>query len=126
MTTMSASEYHAAVRDGWAEEVFVAHVVQLAQSNGWHVAHFRPARTKQGWRTAMTGDKGFPDIVAARDGVHVFAELKTDKGRTSPEQTGWLDALSWNRQSMRTPDWEPTLVCLWRPSDWEQIVEVFR
>ena len=122
---MDATEYAKAVRDGWKEEVFVAHVVQLAQMNGWMVAHFRPARTSQGWRTAMTGDKGFPDIVAARDGVVVFAELKTEKGRASPEQVAWLDALG-HAPSMRTPDWEPTHVYLWRPHDWEQIVDVFR
>ncbi len=113
---MDATEYAKAVREGWKEEVFVAHVVQLAQMNGWMVAHFRPARTAQGWRTAMTGDKGFPDIVAARDGVHVFAELKTDKGRLSHEQANWLDNLKGNGQH----------VYLWRPGDWEQIVDVFR
>lgn len=114
---MTADEYAQAVRDGWKEEVFVAHVVQLAQTHGWMVAHFRPARTAQGWRTAMTGDKGFPDIVAARDGDVVFAELKTDTGRVRPEQKAWLDAL--------TPTIEGPNVYLWRPSDWEQIVHRF-
>jgi len=118
---MDATEYLAAVRDGWAEEVFVAHVVQLAQSNSWLVAHFRPARTAQGWRTAMTGDKGFPDIVAARNGVHVFAELKTDKGRVSPEQKSWLAALAFVGNARAANH-----VYLWRPKDWDQIVEVFR
>lgn len=81
-------------------------IIELAKVLGWHVAHFRPARTKHGWSTAMQGHKGFPDLVLARSGRVVFAECKSEKGRLSDEQVSWLDALAGAE------------VYVWRPADW--------
>lgn len=94
------------------EDGFTAAVLQLAKLRGWRSAHFRPARTATGWRTAVAGDgKGFPDLVLIRNGVLVVAELKTDRGQTSPEQDDWLGAF-------QAAGIEATV---WRPSDWETI-----
>jgi hypothetical protein len=90
------------------EAPFVDRVVDLAKRTGWLVTHFRPARTQRGYRTAIQGHKGFPDVVLARDGVVLFRECKTDTGRLAPEQRAWLAAL---------PD-----AAVWRPRDWDDVI----
>jgi hypothetical protein len=80
-------------------------VMQVAELLGWVVVHFRPARTAEGWRTALTGQKGFPDLVLARDGRVLFRELKSAKGKPSDDQVIWLEALG-------------DFGGIWRPSDW--------
>ena len=111
-----------------SEKDFQDNVIQLAQMLHWRIAHFRPAMTKHGWRTPMIGDPGFPDLVLAKAGRVVFAELKSEKGKLTEDQTDWLSALS-------GVDWDSayakyqggvgtTSVFLWRPSDLEQIQEV--
>ena len=64
-------------------------------------------------RYITTGAAGFPDLVLAHKvkGL-VFAELKTEKGKTSIAQGHWLAILS------------PHAECyLWRPSDIDYIAE---
>lgn len=98
-------------------------VIDLAHLNGWLVAHFRPARTKDGWRTPVAADgKGFPDLVLARSGRVLFAELKSDSGRLSVEQQRWLNELRGATPSQRGTH----SVHVWRPKDFDQIVRVLR
>lgn len=106
---MNADEYRQAARLAWSEAQFTDQVIRLAVDTGWMVAHFRPARTEKGWRTAMKGHVGFPDLVLARDGVVVCAELKSEKGRVSGDQKKWL---------------AHTHGYLWRPSDWPKIERI--
>lgn len=75
------------------EGQFTTAVIDLAHYRGWLVAHFRPARTVTGWRTAMQGDKGFPDLVMARDGRVIYAELKVGKNDLTVDQRKWSAAL---------------------------------
>jgi len=84
-------------------------VLDTAVLLGWHVAHFRPARTARGWRTPMQGQPGFPDLVLARGGTVILAELKTDRGQPKPDQLAWLDALGEHGR-------------LWRPRDWTDVL----
>lgn len=119
-----------------SEADFTATVIELAQWSGWKVAHFRPARTKSNeWRTPMIGDPGFPDLVLAKDGSVIFAELKAEKGSTSPPQREWLGALSdtephvWRGTgvaAVAASEHFPQLysVFLWRPSDMDEIRRV--
>ena len=93
-------------------------VVALAHANGWKVAHFRGAWSKDGKRfvTPVAADgAGFPDLVLAkiRNGHQtvIFAELKSDKGKISPEQMAWIELL---------------FAQVWRPSDYEKIVELLK
>jgi len=83
---------------------------------GWRYCHFRPARTARGWRTAVSGEVGFPDLCAVRGARVEFIELKAEKGRLSQEQATWLAALGQAGQSVHC----------WRPSDWDVIEEVLR
>jgi hypothetical protein len=51
---------------------------------------------------------GFPDLVIAGPGGHLFAELKTEYGDLSPDQVTWKYVLLGGGATWR----------LWRPSDW--------
>lgn len=72
------------------EATFQRIVVKLAEAYGWAVSH--AARSQLGGRWVTAAAKGFPDLVLVKDRV-VFLELKTVKGRTSPEQLQWLKRL---------------------------------
>ena len=100
------------MKERLTETDFTTMVVNLAHLYGWKVCHFRPAKTARGYRTALQGDKGLPDIIAARNGRKVFAELKVGKNKPTPDQEDWLHHLG-----------SDTYV--WYPEDWEQIVQTF-
>lgn len=104
---------------GLTEQQFTDQVLALARLCGWRRAHFRPARTTKGWRTAVQGDgKGFPDLVLIHEqrGLLVVAELKVGNNRPSPEQKAWLRAFA--AVGARTFTW-------W-PRDWPQIEQLLR
>lgn len=108
------------------EEQFQAQVLDLATILGWESFHVRPARTAHGWRTATQGTlaKGWPDLVLlrVRDRRLLFAELKRDGAKTTPEQDLVLEGL---RAVACCPDCEID-VHVWRPADWPQIEETLR
>jgi hypothetical protein len=104
------------VRTGPSERSFQDAVTAYARLTGWRYAHHRAARTVHGWRTPVTGDIGVPDLLLARRGRLVFAELKRQGGRLRPEQREWLDALSLT----------PAEVYVWTPADWPTIERVLR
>lgn len=93
-----------------SEAVLQSAVVDLALWRKWRVCHFRPARTSRGWRTPVEGHPGLPDLILARDGEVLLAELKAARGRPSPDQRLWLAALGSHGR-------------LWTPKDWDQITE---
>lgn len=77
-----------------SELEFQAAVIEAARLLGWRVAHFRPARTRRGWRTPVQGDgRGFPDLVAVHPGrgAPLVRELKAGgRAKLSREQAAWL------------------------------------
>ncbi len=82
---------------------------------GWTWTHFRPAQSLKGWRTPLSGDKGFPDYCCVRETrLHtyelIFIELKGDGGKVSPEQKVWIDLLRNAGQRVYT----------WWPKDFEE------
>jgi hypothetical protein len=108
-----------------SERDFQTAVIQYARLQGWLVAHFHDSRRQVADRLVGDADaKGFPDLVMTREGFLIFAELKTEKGRVSPAQRQWLDALQlpawWLHGRSGYP---PALlrVVVWRPSDWPAI-----
>lgn len=97
------------------EAEFTRQVIQYARLHGWRCAHFRPGRTKDGWRTPVQGDgKGFPDLFLVRNGRAVAAELKAGRGKLTVEQTQWLAAL----------EASPVETFVWRPEVWAEIERV--
>lgn len=102
------------------EAHFQEQIIALARLEGWLIMHTRPARTATGRIiTPIQGDPGFPDLVLARQGRIIFAELKSTRGRLSDDQTRWLDELLGAEG-----DTNPT-IRVWRennPDDWTDIV----
>lgn len=96
------------------EADFTKMVIGLAQLHGWRVMHQRPARTAKGWRTAIQGDPGFPDLIMIRHGALIVAELKMGNGKPTPEQDEWLKAFE-SLGCGRVKVWRPT------ESNWEEI-----
>ncbi len=94
------------------EAQFTRQVIQLARLRGWRVAHFRPAMTAHGWRTAVEGDgAGFPDLVLLKGKTMIVAELKMPGGRPTAAQKAWLAAFAA----------AGVAAYLWRPRDWAEI-----
>ena len=94
------------------EKQFQAQVIQIARMNGWRIFHPQKMQARDGsWRTALSGDRGWPDLVLAhRDRGLVVVELKTDNGRLSDDQKAWLYHLA------------PWAECyVWRPTDLDDI-----
>ena len=85
-------------------------IIELAKLLGWRIAHFRPAMTREGWRTAVQGHVGFPDLVLLRPPRLIFAELKSKRGRVDFEQATWLNGLN---------EVKGVEQYCWRPADWE-------
>lgn len=90
-----------------SEASFQNTVIEYAHLRGWLVHHSRAARTGKGWRTAIQGDAGLPDLVLARNGKVVLAELKRTGGRATDAQRAWLEASDGH---------------LWSPQHWGLIV----
>ena len=75
------------------------------------------------WSTPIQGDAGFPDLVLAhpQKGV-IFAELKSEKGKPTEAQMEWLEVLSNATYGCPTKsDHWLVRVCVWRPSDMDEI-----
>ncbi len=100
------------------EHVFQRQVVDLARMLGWTVNHVRRSLggRKQGWVTATTL-KGWPDLTLLRPPRVIFAELKSDVGRVSPEQRELLALIE------QCPGVE---VRVWRPADLDTIAADLR
>lgn len=85
--------------DDISERALLSGVMKLARLKGWLAYHTHDSRHSP---------SGFPDLVLVRDGQIVFVELKTKKGKVSPAQSQWIDAL---RKCAET--------YVWRPVDWK-------
>lgn len=131
MKTTGRQTLRTALAQATTEEEFTDTVIAIAQTFGWHVHHSRPAISPDGkWMTRLKGNAGLPDLVMARGGRRViFAELKSEKGKTSDAQDGWLEALGYNRPGENRqavdPDRNPE-VYVWRPSNLAEITEILR
>lgn len=98
-----------------SEASFLQQIKGLAFMYGWVVHHSQPSMTRTG-RYITTGSTGFPDIVMVhQERGLIFAELKTEKGKTSEPQDLWLRSLSSHAECY-----------LWRPSDLDFIAERLR
>ena len=89
-----------------SERDFQRQVVELAELQGWRVYHTYDSRRS---------NPGFPDLALVRPPRVIFAELKRERGRVTAAQREWAQAL---RACLGVEYY------LWRPSDWDEIVEV--
>lgn len=99
------------------EAEFQAKVIELARRRGWLVHHDRPAQTSKGYRTAISGEAGFPDLLLIRPPVLIAAELKTTKGSVSGAQSRWIQAFS----LCHAPSGGTVRAMVWTPADWDRI-----
>lgn len=103
-----------------SEAAFQSAVIDVALWHHWRVVHYRPALSRpqhhgqtRGWSTPLQGHPGAPDLILARHGQVILAELKRQNGRLTPDQRLWLAALGGHGRC-------------WRPSDWPTIVGELR
>lgn len=97
------------------EADFQSWVADTAMLMGWMIYHARPGQDRRGkWVTPLMGQPGFPDLVLARGRRLIFAELKSEDGDVTIEQSSWLAVL----------DAGPAEAYLWRPSDRRKIMEI--
>ena len=103
-----------------SERVLKNTIVTYARGYGWLVHHDLPSQRANGsWATVTQGDSGFPDLVLVHPGNTaarlqaqvIYAELKTQRGKLTAGQQGWLDALQAAGQT----------AVVWRPSDLQDI-----
>ena len=94
------------VNGAMTEKELQASLVRAAKTFGWRV-YFT-------WRS-LHSPKGFPDLCMVRGDRLIFAELKTDKGKVTPDQQAWQDDLR---------AFGKCEVHLWRPSDLESAYQV--
>jgi len=80
-----------------SEKQWQAQIVELARRLNWAVYRTFDSRRSQ---------PGFPDLVLVRDRV-VFVELKTERGKVSEEQGGWIDPRRGGQSSDRGPPGGP-------------------
>ena len=88
-----------------SEKRFQQQVIDLAHLAGWLVYHTYDSR-----RSAP----GYPDLALCHEarGQYLLAELKSDRGRLSPAQQRWIQALQ-----------RAGIEChIWRPGDFDAIV----
>lgn len=90
------------------EKEFLRQVVDLARLFRW--------RTYHPW-LSVRSERGWPDLALCRPPRLVLAELKSERGKTSPSQDEWLALLA-AVHGVET--------FLWRPSDLDHIAEILR
>lgn len=101
-----------------SEKNFESLVKQAAKLNGW--LYYHTYRSKH-------SEPGFPDCVMVRPPRLIFAELKSEKGRLTPDQVDWLETIRQLTGLESLAGDRPFVeVYLWRPSDWEEIEEVLK
>lgn len=112
-----------------SEDEFRAQVNDVARLYGWDWMFVKPLRAAGGiWKTPTFGTlgKGWPDTMffRLRDGRILFVEFKRELGKVEPDQERVLEYLRSLAGMNRDPFGSPQIeVHVWRPSDFDYIVE---
>lgn len=87
-------------------------VVELARLGGWTLRYhvFNSKRS----------NFGFPDWVLCKPPRLIFAELKSDVGKTTDDQEAWLAGL----REVEKATGGLVQAYVWRPSDYPEVVEI--
>lgn len=99
-----------------SEQAFQQQVVELARVCRWRTMHVRRTVGRGRTWTTSTSVTGWPDLAIWRPGQFLLVELKSDTGKVTPDQQRVLSSLCAAGVDVR----------VWRPKDWEQIVETLR
>jgi len=98
------------------EHALLVGILEYAQLKHVLANHQRPARTEQGWRTAIEGDEGFFDITMIGPGGILLVELKRRKGaKHSDMQLKWLEMAMRAKQAIGSPR---VIVDTWTFDQW--------
>jgi hypothetical protein len=104
------------------EAQFQRCVIEAAQAYGWAVHAQRPGRTQRGWRVAIQGLPGWPDVVCVRPGAPgaaVILELKMPPRRPTLAQVQWIawlnDVPGITARVVYPDDWDEIICLLSRP-----------
>jgi hypothetical protein len=120
-----------------SEAEFSGLVVEVARFGGWtHRYHtFSSKRSTQGFPdwfffrpSSVKRDEDQPSAEI------LIVELKTEVGKLSEKQQSWIEALQLYEEAVgvfygagdpydESTYWRPFRVRVWRPSDWDEIVE---
>lgn len=105
-----------------SETLWQATVVDLAIMLGWTCLHHNDSRrevvNQSTGERKLVGDRdaaGLPDWLFLRERI-VFAELKREQGKTTPQQDAVIAAI----RRAGGEAW------VWRPSDWPEVVLALR
>ena len=104
-----------------SEASFQDRVVKTAHSLGWRTFAVRKSAAgsaKTGKLISMVTKKGWVDLVLWKNNEIIFWELKSDKGKLSPEQAEVLESLA-------PLEFIHRVGCV-RPRDWEEIEGILR
>ncbi|QGJ88093.1 nuclease [Arthrobacter phage Edmundo] len=88
-------------------------VQDLLTLYGWKWYHAPNNRPGKGGHVQNI-KAGYPDITAARGKRSLYAELKTETGRTTPEQDEWLEAMAEAGHE----------TYVWRPRDIDEVITI--
>lgn len=100
-----------------SEQHWQADIVEMAERLGWAIMHVNRSRVGEGQNLTVTGydGKGWPDLALFRPPRSVAIEVKTELGRVTPEQRGWLALLAacgWSTMVARPSDRDRVLALL--------------
>jgi hypothetical protein len=100
-TSVNVTEYRQLAAKAMSEDDLTGQILDLAAGFGWTLTYHVPDSRRV--------NAGFPDWVLAHPGHErvIYAELKTEIGRVSPEQRRWLDVLTASGHEVH----------VWRPRD---------
>ena len=98
-----------------SEADFQKTVIQTAELHQWRIYHVAKVKGQLRSKTSV----GFPDLVLARYGRLIFAELKREGEVPDDNQEIWLNLL-------RSGHSVHVEVYVWRPSDWREIENILR
>lgn len=87
------------------EREFLQQIRTLARTMNWLCYHTHDSRRSE---------PGFPDLVLTKGARLIFAELKTDIGKTTNEQIVWMASLEATGAE----------VYIWRPREFDRVVSI--
>ena len=103
----TSAEYRQIVASRIHEKEWMQQVIDLARMLGYLVYHTH---------NSIRSEKGYPDLMCIRPPRLIVVEVKTLKGRLTPEQKKWLE---WFKAC-------GVETYVWRPNQLEEIIEILQ